>query len=65
MNRRIFRTYTWSKNEVAEALCAQLRAKDIPAPTYVGNAGTTRWTPMPDGSMTVEWTDEDTADVLQ
>lgn len=63
MNRRISRTYTWTKNEVAEALVAQLRAKDIPAPQYVGNAGTTKWTPSPDGSMTVEWTDEDTADV--
>lgn len=63
MNRRISRTYTWTKNEVAEALCAQLRAKDIPAPQYVGNAGTTKWTSMANGSMTVEWTDEDRAEV--
>jgi hypothetical protein len=65
MIRKIARTYTWTNKEVAEALIAQLRAKDIPTPQYVGNAGTTKWTPMADGSMTVEWTDEDTADVLQ
>ena len=63
MNRRIIRTYTWTKNEVAEALCAQLRERDIPAPVYVGNAGTTKWTPMADGSITVEWTDEDEAEL--
>lgn len=63
MNRKIFRTYTWTKNEVAEALIAQLRVRDIPTPQYVGNAGTTKWTPMADGSMTVEWTDEDTTEV--
>ncbi len=63
MNRRIIRTYTWSRQEVAEALCQQLRSRDIPAPTYIGNAGTTKWTPMADGSMTVEWTEEDKAEV--
>lgn len=63
MNRKIIRTYTWSKNEVAEALVAQLKARDVPAPTYVGNAGTTKWTPMADGSITVEWTDQDTTDL--
>lgn len=64
MIRKIARSYTWSRQEVAEALCAQLRAKDIPAPMYVGNAGGTKWTPMADGSMTVEWTDEDKAEVV-
>jgi hypothetical protein len=63
MNRKIIRTYTWSKNEVAEALIAQLKARDVPSPQYVGNAGTTKWTPMADGSMSVEWTDEDKTDL--
>ena len=63
MMRKISRSYTWSRQEVAEALCQQLRARDIPAPTYVGNAGTTKWTPMADGSMMVEWTEEDKAEV--
>src|SRR4051812_8383411 len=39
MIRKIVRTYTWNKNEVAEALIAQLNFKDVPAPVYCGNAG--------------------------
>lgn len=62
MIRKIVRTYTWNKNEVAEALISQLNAKDVPAPVYCGNAGSTKWTPMADGSMTVEWTDLDDTD---
>lgn len=58
MNRKIARSYFFSDNEVNNILMAALRAKDIPAPGYIDNAGTTKWTKEPMG-IRVEWTDED------
>lgn len=58
MNRKIVRTYFFTNNEVHEAIVAMLKAKDMPIPQYVGNAGTTKWTDEPKG-VRVEWIDED------
>lgn len=58
MIRKIARNYFFSDNEINNILVATLKAKDIPAPEYVGNASTTRWTKEPNG-IRVEWTDHD------
>lgn len=64
MMRTVVRTYTWDKREVAEALIAQLKAKDIPAPGYVGDTKDTKWTTDSAGGITVEWTDAGEVDVV-
>lgn len=63
MMRTIVRTYTWDPREVAEALIAQLRAKDIPPPDFVADTNDTKWTMGSDG-VTVEWTDAGKVDVV-
>jgi hypothetical protein len=62
MNRRVVRTYSFSANEVAEALIAWMKSKDMPTPMYVGNAGTTTWD-LGKAGVRVEWTDEDAIDL--
>lgn len=62
MNRRVVRSYFFTDNEVNSALIDMLKAKDIPAPDYVGNAGTTKWTKEPNG-IRVEWIAEDKVEV--
>jgi hypothetical protein len=57
MNRRIVRSYYWTTHEVAVALVAQLKLKDVPAPEYVGDTKTTKWI-IDSSGVRVEWTDE-------
>jgi len=58
MQRKIVRNYFFSDNEINNALLAMLKVRDMPAPDYAGNAGTTRWTKEPNG-VRVEWVDEE------
>lgn len=62
MNRKIARSYFFSDNEINNILVAHLKTKDIPAPEYVGNAGTTQWTKEKNG-VRVEWTDSDDVEI--
>lgn len=59
MTRTIQRTYTFSQDDVRNALCEFLRKRDIQSPQYVGNTPCTKWTRGLDGSVTVEWTVDD------
>lgn len=61
MKRRIHRSYFFADSEVNEAIVAYLRAKDLPCPEYVGNAGTTKWSKS-DKGLTVEWVEEGEVD---
>ncbi len=58
MERRIVRSYSFTDRDVREALIAWLKAKDMPAPIYVGDADTTKWKTEPAG-ISVEWTEQD------
>ncbi len=58
MTREIVRTYTFTARDVREALCEWVRAKSLPVPQYVGNAGTTRWR-EDNGNVIVEWSEKD------
>lgn len=49
----VWRNFT--SREVAEILICHLKAKDIPAPAYVGNTDTGTWEINDDGSVRVEW----------
>lgn len=59
MNRKLVRSYSFDEREVHEALIGALRAKDIPAPQYVADTPTTKWSRQSDGRILVEWTDDD------
>jgi len=58
MVRRIDRSYTFTEREVAEALIAWLKSKDMPAPQYVADTPCTKWRRLDGGGLSVEWTDE-------
>jgi hypothetical protein len=58
VDRHITRTYVFSEREIAEALIAALKAKDIPAPPVANNTPTCRWEKQ-DGGLAVTWTSED------
>lgn len=58
MNRKLDRSYYFNAREVAEIVIAHLRAKDIPAPGYVGDTPTCKWV-IDDQGIRVTWTDED------
>lgn len=57
MDRRIERRYFFSEREIREILVAHLKAKDVPAPDYVGDTPTCKWENDPLG-VYVTWTDE-------
>ena len=60
MNRQIIRSYFFTDNEINNIL--YLKTKDIPAPEYVGNAGTTTWHKEKTG-VRVEWTEKDDVEI--
>lgn len=61
MKRIINRVYEIPQRDINEAILQWLRSKDRPVPQYVGNAGTTKWIPQPNG-VRIEWTEEDEVD---
>lgn len=63
MNCSLHRTYSFTSREVAEILISHLKAKDIPAPAYVGNTDTCTWEINDDGSVRVEWSENDDIDL--
>jgi hypothetical protein len=62
MMRKLVGTYSFSDREIREALIKSLKANDRPAPQYVGDTPTCKWTKEVAG-LTVEWTDEDEMDL--
>lgn len=57
MERKVVRTYAFPDRDVREILVAYLKSKDMPAPSYVGDTPTCKWTKDPEG-VRVEWTEE-------
>lgn len=58
MMAKITRTYTFSRDDIRNALCEWLRKRDIPAPKYVSDTDCTTWETFGDGSQKVEWHEE-------
>ena len=57
IERSIIRTYSLPIREVHEAVIVYLKAKDMPAPSYVADTPDTKWSATPDGGVKVEWTE--------
>ncbi len=57
MQKKVTRSYELHDRDIREAIIAWLRAKDLPAPIYVGDTPDCKWIKRVEG-IGVEWTEE-------